>query len=254
MSQAIVKTSHLHNVGVVFRRELGAYFATPVAYVFLVVFLAVAGALTFYFGNFFDRNQADLDAFFQFHPWLYLFLVPAISMRLWAEERKSGTIELLMTLPVSTWDAVLGKFLAAWLFTGVALALTFPIWISVNYLGNPDNGAIFAGYLGSFLTAGSFLAIGSCFSALSKNQVIAFVLAAVVCFLFTAGGSNLVLGFFGAFLPQAIVDIIATFSSLTHFNDIRKGVIDLRDIVYFASMIGVFLFANAVIVDLKKAE
>jgi len=244
----------VRNIGVILRRELHGYFATPVAYVFLVIFLALAGALTFYVGNFFDRGQADLQPFFGFHPWLYLVLIPAISMRLWAEERKTGTAELLLTLPVSDSQAVIGKFLAAWCFTAVALALTFPLWITVNVLGNPDNGVILAGYLGSLLMAGAYLAIGACFSALTKNQVVAFVLAAAICFLFTLSGTSMVLNFFAAWLPQALSDVIASFSFLTHFNAVTKGVIDLRDVVYFASVIGVFLFVNTILVDLKKAE
>ena len=246
-------TDALHNIRVVFGREFASYFATPVAYVFLVVFLAVAGALTFYIGGFFESGQADLETFFTFHPWLYLFLIPAVSMRLWAEERKSGTIELLLTLPISNAQAVAGKFLAAWAFAGVALVPTFPIVITVNFLGNPDNGAILAGYIGSFLMAGGYMAIGSCMSALTKNQVIAFVLAAIVCFLFTMGGSNLVTGFFASWLPHAIVDVIASFSFLTHFNEIKKGLLAVNDLIFFFSLMGVFLFANAVILDLKKA-
>ena len=244
----------LRNVAAVFKREFVSYFTTPVAYVFLIVFLALAGALTFYIGNFFDRNQADLEAFFTFHPWLYLFLIPAISMRLWAEERKSGTVEFLLTLPVTLWDAVLGKFLAAWIFAGLALVLTFPIWLTVNYLGNPDNGAILAGYIGSFLMAGAYLAIGSCLSAATKNQVIAFVLAAALCFLFTLGGTNIVLGFASSVLPQSLVDLVASFSFLNHFDQIKKGVIDLRDFIFFLSVMGVFLFATTLVLELKKGQ
>ena len=244
----------LRNVRAIFAREFIAYFTTPVAYVFLIVFLALAGALTFYIGNFFDRNQADLEAFFTFHPWLYLFLIPAISMRLWAEERKSGTVELLLTLPVSPWDAVLGKFIAAWLFAGVALILTFPIWLTVNFLGDPDNGAVLAGYIGSFLMAGAYLAIGSCLSAATKNQVIAFVLAAAICFLFTLGGTNIVLGFVASLLPQSLVELVASFSFLNHFDQIKKGVIDLRDLVFFVSVMGVFLFATTLVLELKKGQ
>ncbi|MFM2287116.1 MAG: hypothetical protein RL684_259, partial [Pseudomonadota bacterium] len=177
----------------IFKRELHSYFATPVAYVFIVIFLLLSGAFTFYLGNFYERGQADLQPFFNFHPWLYLFLVPAVSMRLWAEERKSGTIELLLTLPVTMWQAVLGKFLAAWAFIGIALALTFPIWLTVNYLGSPDNGVIFASYLGSLLMAGAFLAIGSCLSASTRNQVVAFILTVVTCFLLLLAGFPLVL-------------------------------------------------------------
>jgi ABC-2 type transport system permease protein len=244
----------LRNVCSIFKREFAAYFTTPVAYVFLIVFLALAGALTFYIGNFFDRNQADLEAFFTFHPWLYLFLIPAISMRLWAEERKSGTVELLLTMPLTLWDAVLGKFLAAWFFAAVALVLTFPIWLTVNFLGEPDNGAILAGYIGSFLMAGAYLAIGSCLSASTKNQVIAFVLAAAICFLFTLGGTNMVLGFASSVLPQSLVDLVASFSFLNHFDQIKKGVIDLRDLIFFLSVMGVFLFANTLVLELKKGQ
>ncbi|HUO83398.1 MAG TPA: ABC transporter permease subunit [Gammaproteobacteria bacterium] len=244
----------MRNVGIVFRRELASYFATPVAYVFIVIFLLLAGWFTFYLGNFYGRGQADLLPFFNFHPWLYLFLVPAISMRLWAEERKSGSIELLMTLPVTTLEAVLGKFLAAWCFTLIALALTFPVWITVNYLGDPDNGAILAAYLGSALMAGGFLAIGACFSAATRNQVIAFILTVVVCFLFLLIGIPQVLGTFSGWAPQALVDAIASLSFLTHFADISKGVIDLRDLVFFALVIGFWLAANTIVLDWKKAD
>ena len=254
MSATRAAGASLSNVRMIFAREFIGYFSTPVAYVFLIVFLALAGALTFYTGRFFERGQADLDPFFTFHPWLYLFLMPAIAMRLWAEERKSGTVELLLTLPVSIWEAVVGKFLAAWAFAGLALVLTFPIIITVNYLGGPDNGPIVAGYIGSFLMAGGYLAIGSCISATTKNQVIAFVLAAAVSFLFTLGGTNMVLGFFGSFLSQGIVEVIASLSFLNHFNEMKKGLIALRDIVFFVSVIGVFLFANVLVLDLKKGE
>lgn len=237
----------------IFRRELTSYFLTPLAYIFIVIFLAMAGTFTFFVGNFFGRGQADLQPFFQFHPWLYLFLIPAITMRLWAEERKTGSIELLLTLPISMTDAVLGKFLAAWCFTGIALALTFPMWITVNILGYPDNGAIFAGYAGSFLMAGSFLAVGAAISPLTKNQVIAFVITSVVCFVFTVGGTGVVLNFFTGWAPTLVVDTVAQMSFMTHFNAISRGVIDARDMVYFASVIGFFLFANVIFVDLKKA-
>ena len=234
------------------KRELAAYFSTPLAYVFIVIFLALAGAVTFYFGGFFNRAQADLQAFFAFHPWLYLFLIPAVGMRLWAEERKTGTIELLMTLPVSTTEAVLGKFLASWIFVGIALALTFPIWITVNYLGSPDNGVIIAGYFGSMLMAGAFLAIGSFVSALTRNQVIAFVIAAAVCFLFMMSGLELVQAAFKGWAPTFVVDLIASLSFLTHFDGIVKGVIDLRDIIYMGSAMALFLFANVIAVDFKR--
>ena len=244
----------MRNTGVIFKRELESYFATPVAYVFIVIFLILSGALTFHLGNFYERGQADLSPFFNFHPWLYLFLVPAISMRLWAEERKSGSIELLLTLPVSMLEAVIGKFLAAWLFTGLALLLTFPMWITVNYLGNPDNGVIFAAYAGSLLMAGGFLAIGACISATTKNQVIAFIISVVICFAFLLSGFSIVLDFFRAWAPQYAVDAIASLSFLTHYTSISKGVIDLRDIIYFATLIGGWLYANAVVLEMKKAS
>lgn len=241
-------------INTVMRRELLSYFATPVAYVFLVIFVMLAGAMTFYMGGFYERGQADLIPFFSFHPWLYLFLVPAISMRLWAEERRSGSIELLLTLPVTPTQAVVGKFLAAWLFTGVALLLTFPIWISVNYLGNPDNGVIVAAYLGSWLMSGGFLAIGSCLSAVTRNQVIAFVLSLLVCLIFLLSGFPMVLDVFSGWLPQMALDAIASMSFLTHFNAISKGVIDLRDILYFAIMIAIWLYASTIVLEMKKAQ
>jgi len=244
----------LSNIGVLFRRELAAYFATPIAYVFIVIFLFLSGIFTFYLGNFFARNQADLLPFFNFHPWLYLFLIPALSMRLWAEERKSGSIELLLTLPISVTEAVLGKFFAAWVFTGIALFLTFPMWITVNYLGDPDNAVIFAGYLGSLLMAGGFLAIGSCISTLTKNQVIAFVLTVFVCLAFILSGFPLVLDLFNGWAPQVIIDVISSFSFLTHFNAITKGVIDLRDVIYFFSLMALWLFATTQFIEMKKAD
>jgi ABC-2 type transport system permease protein len=237
----------------IFRRELGAYFTTPIAYVFLVIFVFLSGIFTFYLGNFFARGQADLQPFFGFHPWLYLFLIPALAMRLWAEERRSGTVELLLTLPVSVPQAVLGKFLAAWSFTAIALALTTPIWLTLNYLGNPDNGVVLAAYLGSLLMAGAFLAVGACLSALTRNQVIAFVVTAVVCLLFVLSGFPLVLDFFRPWAPQALVDAVAGLSFLTHFDAISEGVLDLRDLVYFFSMIAFWLFANVILVENRKA-
>lgn len=239
---------------VVFKRELASYFATPLAYVFLVIFLVLSGVFTFYLGGFYERNQADLAVFFGFHPWLYLFLVPAIAMRLWAEERKSGTIELLMTLPISRAEAVVGKFLAAWVFAGLALLLTFPMVLTVNYLGDPDNGAILTGYLGSWLLAGSYLAVGSCMSALARNQVIAFILTVSVCFLFIVSGFPMVLDLFSSWAPQGLVDVVASLSFLVRFDAISKGVIDLRDLLYFLSFIAAWLAATAVVIDLKKAD
>ena len=236
------------------RRELSGYFSTPVAWVFIVIFLVMSGVFTFYIGSFYERGIADLEPFFQFHPWLYLFLVPAIGMRLWAEERRSGTIELLLTLPITTWQAVLGKFLAAWLFVGLALDLTFPVWLTVNYLGDPDNGVVLAGYIGSWLMAGGFLAIASCMSALTRNQVVAFILSVVVCFGFLLSGLPMVMNLFTGWAPQGLLDIIANFSFLAHFADISRGVIDLRDLVYFALVITLWLLANTIVLELKKAD
>lgn len=244
----------MSNIWAIFKRELRGYFVTPLAYVFIVIFLFLTGIFTFYMGGFFQRGQADLQSFFTFHPWLYLFLIPAISMRLWAEERKQGTIELLLTLPISMSQAVTGKFLSAWAFTGIALALTFPMWVTVNYLGNPDNGVIVASYFGSFIMAGAYLAIGICISAMTKNQVIAFVITVVVCLLFVLAGYPVVLNFFQGWAPDYLVETVSSFSFLTHFNSITKGVIDIRDFIYFVSLIGCWLFASALIVDMKKGQ
>jgi len=234
------------------RRELEAYFTSPLAYVFIIIFLALGGALTFYVGGFFERGRADLSAFFVFHPWLYLFLIPALGMRLWAEERKSGTLEFLLTLPLGTTAAVVGKFLAAWIFAGIALLLTFPLWLTVNYLGEPDNGAIAAGYLGSWLMAGGFLALSGVVSALTKNQVIAFVGATALCFLFMVSGLPLVQGVFAGWAPEALVDAVASFSFLTNFDAIQNGVVDGRHLAFFGSLIVAALAINVAVVELNK--
>ena len=243
----------MRNVWIIAKRELNAYFGTGLAYIFAIIFVAMTGAFAFFIGNFFERGQADLVSFFQYHPWLYLLLVPAIAMRLWAEERKTGTIELLMTLPITTGEAILGKFLAAWAFIGFALILTFPMWITVNYLGSPDNGIIFASYVGSFLMAGAFLAIGSCISALTKNQVIAFIVASTLCFLFVMSGSELVLNSFRGWAPRFLIDAISSLSFLTHFDRIVRGVIPLSSLFFYLSLIAFFLFANAIVVEQRKA-
>jgi ABC-2 type transport system permease protein len=238
----------------IIKRELQGYFSTPIAYVFIVIFLIFSGVFAFYLGGLYERNQADLSPFFKFHPWLYLFLVPAVSMRMWSEERRSGNIELLMTLPVRQRDLVLGKFLSAWLFVAIALFLTFPIWLSINYLGQPDNGLIFASYIGSLLMAGAFLAIGSCVSMASKNQVIAFIITAVICFIFLLAGMPMVLDLFSVWLPQSLVDSIASTSFLTHFSSINKGVLDLGDLLYFMLVISLWLYATSIVLDIKKAD
>lgn len=241
-------------VGAVMRRELRSYFVTPVAYVFLVIFLVLAGILTFYAGDFYERGQADLQPFFVMHPWLYLILVPAITMRMWAEEAKGGTLELLLTLPVTLWQAMLGKFLAAWLFIGLALVLTFPIWITVNYLGSPDNGVILAGYLGSWMMAGTFIAIGACLSALTNSQVVAFVLTALVSVLLMLVGQPQVLDFLQGGLPNRLINGVAHLSILQHFEAIARGVLDVRDLLYFLlSMVG-WLITGVLLLDLKRTR
>ncbi|WP_017009978.1 ATP-binding cassette domain-containing protein [Enterovibrio norvegicus] len=235
------------------RRELISYLSTPIAYVFVVVFLATIGAFTFFLGGFFTQGQASLDTFFQFHPWLYLFFIPAITMRLWAEERANGSIEILLTLPISTLSTVLGKFLSAWIVVGLALLMTTTIWFTVNYLGTPDNGAIAAGYLGSFFMAGGYLAIGACMSSVTNNQIVAFILATLLCFIFTASGLSVVLEFFNGWAPPWVLETIANFSFLTHFRDISRGVVDIQNITFFSSTILFFLYANFVAVEHSKA-
>ncbi len=244
----------MSSVWIIAKRELSGYFTTPIAYVFIVIFLFLNGVFTFYLGNFFERGQADLVTFFGFHPWLYLALIPALTMRLWAEERKAGTIELLLTLPVSMLEAVLGKFIATWIFAAIALAMTFPMWLTVNYLGDPDNGIILASYMGSLLMAGAYIAIGSCISALTKNQVIAFVVTVVVCLMFLLSGFPLVLDFFSGWTPEIVLRAISGMSFLAHFDDISKGIIELRDMVYFLSLIVFWLFVNSVLIEVKKAD
>jgi len=247
----------MRNTLVILKRELGAYFTTPVAYVFIFVFLSLLGFLTFQLGGFYEREQADLQSFFDFHPWVYLFLVPAVSMRLWAEERRQGTVELLFTLPITLGESVIGKFLAAWLFVGVALVLTVPMWITVNYLGNPDNGVIVASYLGSFLMAGAYLAIGSCISAVTKNQVIAFVISVVILLGFVLAGFPMVQSMLREalpFMPESFFDTVRSFGFLTHFQSIATGVLELRDLTYYFSLIACALFMNAIVLDLKKSS
>ena len=235
------------------KRELCAYFTSPVAYVFLVIFLLLTGFFTFTAGNFFERGEASLAAFFGWHPWLYLVLVPAVGMRVWAEERRSGTIELLLTMPVATWQAILGKFLASWAFLAIALALTFPVVITVNVLGDPDNGALFAGYLGSLLLAGAYLAVTCLTSALTRNQVIAFILSVVVCLFLILAGFNPVTDLLARWGSPALVDTVAAFSVVTHFDGFQRGVIDTRDLAFFLSVIGFSLFATGVIIRGHRA-
>jgi ABC-2 type transport system permease protein len=244
----------LKTVAIILRRELASYFVTPLAYVVIVIFLLMANLFAFWSGALFERGQADLTPFFSFLPWLYLFLIPAVSMRLWAEERRNGSIELLLTQPITLWQAVVGKFLAAWVFVGIALALTFPVWITINYLGNPDNGAILAAYFGCFFIAGGFLAVGSFTSSITKNQLIAFLIAVVLCFLLLIAGYPMVTDWFQRWAPQWLVDGITSLSFLAHFENITKGVLDLRDILYFALVAIFFLLASTVMLDARKSK
>jgi len=236
----------------VMKREFVSYFTTPVAYVFLVIFLIMQGLFTFYMGSFYDREQADLVSFFAYQPWLFLFLMPSIGMRLWAEERRAGTFELLLTLPIPLGAVVVGKYLAALMFAGLALFLTTSIWITVNWLGDPDNGVIITGYIGSFLMAASYLAIGAALSATTKNQVIAFILAVTVCFLFLVSGLPMVLDSFSGWAPDEFVLVIANLSLLSHFDNLQKGVVVLSDLVYFAAIIGLWLWINCVVIESKR--
>ena len=244
----------MRRVFAILRRELASYFTTPLAYVFIAIFLVLVGILTFFVAGFFDRDQADLQPFFRFHPWLYLVLMPALSMRLWAQERRSGTIELLLTLPLRTGEAVIGKFLAAWCFSGIALLLTFPFWVTVNVLGHPDNGVILALYLGSWLMAGAVLAIGATVSAATKSPVNAFIVSAALLFVPIVADSATVLGVPRDWVAEVLIDAVASASLTRHFTAIARGILELRDLVYFVSLIVAFLAANLILVDLKKAD
>ncbi len=235
------------------KRELSAYFESPVAYVFLVIYLLLAGFFTFTFGGFFERGEASLVSFFTWHPWLYLFLVPAVGMRLWSEERRLGTMELLLTMPITSWQAIVGKFFASWLFLALALALTFPVVITVNYFGDPDNGVIFSGYVGSLMLAGSYLAVSCMTSALTRNQVISFILSVMICLFLILAGYTPVTDLLTRFASPVVVDVIAAFSVMTHFEGFQRGVLDTRDVVFFASVIGFMLFTTGVIIRNQRA-
>jgi len=239
---------------IIIRREFASYFATPLAAVFLVVFVAVSSGMTFFVSGFFDRAQADLSSFFTWQPWLYLVLMPAVGMRLWAEERRLGTIELLMTLPVQPWKFVLGKWTAAFAFAGLALALTMPMWITVNILGSPDNGVILASYIGAWLMAGAFLAISACISALTKNQVLAFIGAVITGFVFVMAGFDLILSAVRPWAPDVITQAIASMSFIGHFQRITDGVFEGSALVFFFSLITFALWLNVQILDARKAS
>ena len=241
------------NIKAIVKRELGGYFASPIAYVFLVIYLLLAGFFTFTVGSFFERGEASLVSFFTWHPWLYLFLVPAVGMRLWSEERRLGTMELLLTMPVTTWQAIVGKFAASWLFLALALALTFPVVVTVNWLGDPDNGVIAAGYVGSILLAGAYLAVASMTSAMTRNQVISFILSVLICLFLILAGYEPVTGLLSRVMNPQAVEVIAAFSVMTHFEGFQRGVLDTRDIVFFATVMGFALFTTGVIIRNQRA-
>jgi ABC-2 type transport system permease protein len=243
------------NIKTIAKRELVAYFASPVAYVFIVIFLLLAGFFTFMISGFFEQNQASLNSFFYWHPWLYLFLVPAIGMRLWSEERRLGTMELLLTMPITPWQAIVGKFLASWIFLGIALALTFPIAITVNYLGSPDNGVIVASYVGSFLMGGTYLAVTCMTSAMTRNQVISFIISVVICFLLILVGYPPVTNFLYQVMgfQSGLVETIASFSVMTHYDGFQKGILDSRDLIFFLSVMVFSLFTTGVIIRGHRA-
>ena len=246
--------SAVGHIKTIAKRELTGYFASPVAYVFIVIFLLLTGFFTFMAGGFFERREASLISFFLWHPWLYLFLVPAVGMRLWSEERRMGTMELLLTFPITAWQAIFGKFLASWLFLLMALALTFPIWLTVNYLGNPDNGVIFAGYVGSFLMAGAYLAISCMTSAMTRNQVVSFIIAVVVCLLLILAGWPPVTNLLESVSEGGgLVRAVAAFSVMTHFEGFQRGVIDSRDVIFFLAVIAFSLFTTSVIIRNHRA-
>jgi ABC-2 type transport system permease protein len=244
----------LSNIKTITKRELAAYFSSPLAYVFIVIFLLLCGFFTFFVGGFFELQEAALvQPFFSWHPWFYLFLVPAVGMRLWAEERRVGTLELLLTMPITTWQAIVGKFLASWLFLAMALALTFPVVITVNYLGHPDNGVILCGYLGSWLMAGAYLALSCITSSMTRTQVVSFIVSVVVCLFLILAGVPPVIKFLQEMFPASFVEFITSFSVMTHFDGFQKGVLDSRDLIFFLSVIGFSLFATSVILRTHRA-
>jgi ABC-2 type transport system permease protein len=236
------------------KKELASYFGSPVGYVFIVIFLILCGFFTFYVSNFYEFGQADLRAFFEWHPWIFLFLVPAVSMRLWADERRTGTIELILTLPITLTEVILGKFLAAWLFLGIALFLTFPLVLTVLYLGDPDLGATLSAYLGSFLLAGAYLSVGSMTSSLTRNQVISFILSVIICLFLVLAGWPPVTGIISGWAPMWLVDVVSGFSFMPHFQSMERGVLDLRDIFYYISVIFFMLFSNGVVLQNRRAS
>jgi len=245
--------SSLGNIKTIAKRELSGYFASPVAYVVIVIFLLMTGFFTFMIGRFFERGEASLAYFFIWHPWLYLFLVPAVGMRLWSEERRQGTLELLLTMPITSWQAILGKFVASWIFLILALVLTFPLVITVNYLGKADNGVIFCGYVGSTMLAGAYLAVACMTSALTRNQVVSFILSVVICLFLILAGWPPVTDLLVKWAPNWLVDGVAAFSVMPHFDGFQRGVMDSRDILFFLSVMLFSLFATGVIIRSHRA-
>lgn len=241
------------NIKTIAKREIAGYFSSPVAFVFIVIFLLLSGFFTFMVAGFFDRGEANLMPFFTWHPWLYLFLVPAVGMRMWSEERRLGTIELLLTMPVTTWQAIVGKFVASWAVIALALAFTFPVVLTVNYLGSPDNGVVFAGYIGSLLMAGAYLAISAMTSAMTRNQVVSFIIAVVLSLFLILAGWPPVTDLLVQWASPWLVDGVAAFSVMTHFESVQKGVLDSRDILYFLSVIVFSLFTTGVIIRAHRA-
>jgi ABC-2 type transport system permease protein len=244
----------MKNVMAVIKRELGGYFGSPVAYVFIVIFLLLCGFFTFSVSHFYELGQADLRAFFEWHPWIFLFLIPAVAMRLWADEWRTGTIELMLTLPITLKEVILGKFLAAWLFIAIGLFLTFPLVLTILYLGDPDVGAISCAYLGSFLMAGAYLSVGSMTSSFTRNQVISFILSLVICLFLVLAGWSPVTDVLSGWAPAWIVDVVSGFSFMPHFASIQRGVLDLRDLAYYLSVIFFMLFVNGVILQNRRAS
>ncbi len=247
-------TRLIRNTKGIIKRELAGYFGSPVAYVFLVIFLVLCGFFTFYVSHFYEQEQADLRAFFEWHPWIFLFLVPAIGMRLWADERRTGTIELILTLPVTLPEVIVGKFIAAWLFIGLGLFLTFPLVLTVSYLGDPDLGAVFCAYVGSFLLAGAYLSVGSMTSSMTRNQVISFILSVIICLFLVLAGWPPVIEILSGWSPQWLINVISGFSFMPHFQSMERGVLDLRDIIYYISVIFFMLFSNGVVLQNRKAS
>ncbi len=245
---------NLNVISAIVKKELAGYFGSAVAYVFIVIFLMLMGYFTFFISNFYTAGQADLRSFFEWHPWLYLFLIPAVAMHLWAEERRHGTIELMLTFPVLVTEAIVGKFLAAWIFIGIALALSFPVVLTTLYLGDPDMGVIISGYVGSFLLAGAFLSVGLMTSSITRSQVISFILSVIICLFFILAGFAPVTGMISGWAPIWFLDIVSEMSFLSHYHALGRGVLDMRDILYYGSVIFFMLCANGVILQARKAS